>query len=160
MSHVGAPAARSRAARIRAAEARRPAVPDIEEDFWRLHERCAEYTMTPVEAMYATYRAAQYVVRSACPATSWSVVCGEEATPCWRVSSWTSSGIAIARFSSTYALEGMVSPATRTSPCGGSGRARSSSNVVAGASDWCYSSLEEVQANMGTTGLDTGGSTS
>ena len=44
-----------------------PPYPDIEPEFWALHERCAEYTMTPVEAMYATYRATQHVVASGRP---------------------------------------------------------------------------------------------
>jgi len=36
--------------------------PDLDPDFEELHRRCAPYTMTSVERMYALYQAVRYIV--------------------------------------------------------------------------------------------------
>ena len=41
--------------------------PDLPDEFRALHERCAPYTMTSVERMYAVYEAARYVTRAGIP---------------------------------------------------------------------------------------------
>ena len=158
MSRVGAAAARlleQRGYELRKRDG--PPYPDIEEDFWRLHERCAEYTMTPVEAMYATYRAAQYVVRSGVPGDI--VECGV-----WRGGHAMLAGLVLNELGDRDrqvflydTFEGMVEPGDQDISFRGERAGTIWQQRRRGAaSDWCYSSLEEVQANVGTTGLDTG----
>ena len=134
-----------------------PPYPDIEPEFWALHERCAEYTMTPVEAMYATYRATQHVVASGVPGDI--VECGV-----WRGGHAMLAGLVLRELGDPHrrvflydTFEGMVEPGDRdVSFRGERAGAIWQQRRRGSTSDWCYSSLEEVQANVRSTGLDPG----
>ncbi len=122
------------------------------------HERCAEYTMTPVEAMYATYRAVQYVVRSESPGDI--VECGV-----WRGGHAMLAGLVLEergdrdRQVFLYdTFEGMVEPGEHgTSPSAASGQVDLAASAVAVTpATGAPRPSKRLQANVRTTGLDTG----
>ena len=45
----------------------RPEIPDVEADFWPLHDACKPFTMTSTERLYALYKAVEYIVRCDVP---------------------------------------------------------------------------------------------
>lgn len=128
---------------------------DLEPEFHALRERCAPFTMTSPERMYAVHQSAQYVVRAGVPGAF--VECGV-----WRGGS---SMIAALTFSEcgddqrelylydTFA--GMTEPDERDVRTTGEKaftkwRAEQQGDVNA----WCYSPREEVERNMLSTGID------
>ena len=128
---------------------RRVAQPDMDAQFADLYGRCRPLTMTPVERMYALYEATKYVVARDVPGDV--VECGV-----WRGGSAMLAALTLDRVGvrdraihlfDTFA--GMTEPTDRdgqTALREWRKRDRGDHN------EWCYSSRDEVEANMLSTG--------
>jgi len=83
--------------------------PDLEPEFWPLHEACRHATMTSTERLYALYQAVEYVVRHNVPGDF--VECGV-----WRGGSVMMIALALQKFGATRNIhcfdtfEGMPPP--------------------------------------------------
>jgi O-methyltransferase len=123
---------------------------DLEAEFLDLHRRCAEYTMTSVERMHALWSAVRYVVGRNVPGDY--VECGV-----WRGGSsmlaaleFQRLGIGERRLFLYDTFEGMAEP---TAEDGVVARSEWTRHQRPDHNDWCYSPVEEVRANMLSTGL-------
>ena len=127
----------------------------MEPEFLELYERCAEFTMTSVERMYALYKATEHVVKAGVPGDL--VECGV-----WRGGSSMLSALALQRLGDDErkiylydTFEGMSEPDERDVSFRGDVAAPKWQSLDAGGvNEWCYSPLEEVEANMLSTGID------
>lgn len=127
--------------------------PDLEEKFLQIFEKCRSHTMTSVERMYALYHATQHVAKNSIPGAI--VECGV-----WKGGSSMVAAYALlgsgdsARAMYLYdTFEGMAEPAERDIDYARRAAAtewRDSQRENHNA--WCYSPLEEVQANVYSTG--------
>jgi O-methyltransferase len=128
--------------------------PDLEVEFLAHHEACKPYTRTSVERMYALYQATQYIVRAGVPGSV--VECGV-----WRGGSAMLAAMTLAACDDrarelwlydTY--EGMSAPSDHDRDWRGISAAELMKQGEANkeTSVWCYSSLDEVRANMARTG--------
>ncbi len=128
--------------------------PDLEQDFLGMYDRCKPYTRTSVERMYALYQATQYVVRAKIPGSI--VECGV-----WRGGSAMIAAMTLSSCQDTSrdlwlydTYEGMSEPSEHDRDW----RGISAAELMRKGADnkemsvWCYSSLDEVRANMGRTG--------
>lgn len=128
---------------------------DLEPEFLELHRRCADFTMTSVERMYALYKATEHVVRAGVPGDV--VECGV-----WKGGSSMLSALVLRRLGdedrSIYlydTFEGMSEPGDRDVSFRGDSAMPKWARLHAGdANEWCYSPLEEVETNMLSTGID------
>ena len=83
--------------------------PDLEPEFWPLHEACRHATMTSTERLYALYEAVEYAVRHNVPGDF--VECGV-----WRGGSVMMMALALQKFGATRTIhcfdtfEGMPAP--------------------------------------------------
>jgi hypothetical protein len=127
----------------------RDAVRDIAADteFLRLYERCKPHTMTPIERMYALYKAVEYVVSRDIPGEI--VECGV-----WRGGSSMLAALALQKFGDNSrkiylfdTFEGMTTPSESDRRYDGVAAAEILEEVRACAF------LEEVEANIGSTGM-------
>lgn len=131
-----------------------PPPPDLETDFLALHERCKPYTRTSIERTYALYQAARHVARSAVPGAM--VECGV-----WRGGSMMVAAMTLAACDDTSrelwlydTYEGMSEPGEHDRDWRGISAADLMRKGAASkeTSVWCYSSIDEVRANMAGTG--------
>ena len=127
--------------------------PDLEAEFLALYEPCKPYTRTSVERMYALYTATKYITRAKVPGAV--VECGV-----WRGGSMMIAAKTLEVCKDTTrdlwlydTYEGMSEPSDLDKDF----RGRSAAEMMAASEDnkengvWCYSSLDEVRANMGRT---------
>jgi O-methyltransferase len=127
---------------------------DMEPEFWELHARCAAYTMTSVERMYALYEAVRHVSRAGVPGDF--VECGT-----WRGGSSMLAALALNRLGDTErrlylydTFAGMPEPGELdVDVTGESARPRWRSEQREDVNEWCYSSLDEVRRNLLSTGF-------
>jgi O-methyltransferase len=126
---------------------------DMEPQFTNVAARCAPFTMTTRERLYGLYKAVEYVVRSRIPGDL--VECGV-----WRGGSCMAAALTLLDLGSsdrdlylydTYA--GMTKPGEfdldqRQQSALSTWRRSQRGEVNA----WCYASLDEVKANLATTG--------
>jgi predicted O-methyltransferase YrrM len=128
---------------------------DLEPEFRALHERCAPFTMTSPERMYAVYQAVRHVVRARVPGDI--VECGV-----WRGGSSMLAALALLEAGDderalylydTFA--GMSEPGERdVTVSGASARPEWRQAQRGEVNEWCYSPLEEVERNLRSTGID------
>ena len=123
-----------------------------EPEFERMRERCAPYTMTSRERLYSVYQAARYLVGASVEGDV--VECGV-----WRGGSAMMAALAFAASSDTRRLwlydtfEGMPAPTAQdTASWEADPHEEWARNQRDGINEWCYSPLEEVRANMVSTG--------
>lgn len=127
---------------------------DMEQEFLELHARCAPFTMTSLERMYALYLALRYVVRSDVPGDV--VECGV-----WRGGSSMLAALVLnalgERARSIYLYDtfaGMTEPDERDRSDHRESAALTWERNRAGEiNEWCFSPLEEVRGNMLSTGF-------
>jgi O-methyltransferase len=127
----------------------------MEPEFLELYGRCAEFTMTSVERMYALYKATEHVVKAGVPGDL--VECGV-----WRGGSSMLSALALQRLGDEErtiylydTFEGMSEPDERDVSFRGDVATGKWQRLKVGeVNEWCYSPLEEVEANMLSTGID------
>ncbi|CAB4921729.1 unannotated protein [freshwater metagenome] len=128
--------------------------PDIEPAFAEDYTRCAPYTMTSVERMYALWQATRRVCADGTPGDI--VECGV-----WRggssmlaASTLLASGDTERRLWLYDTFEGMTEPTGRDIGIGGLRVADEWDRIVSGDDPiLCVASLEDVQANMASTGF-------
>jgi hypothetical protein len=126
----------------------------LEPEFNRLYERCAPFTMTSRERMYAMYQASRYVADAGIPGDV--VECGV-----WRGGSSMMGALAMsavpgaARKLWLYdTFEGMPEPSQEDYGLHGEDAlAEWQRNQRGEINEWCYAPLEEVRANLLSTGL-------
>jgi hypothetical protein len=131
--------------------------PDMEPEFRALYARCGAYSMTPVERMHNLYLAMRHVLAAGIPGDI--VECGV-----WRGGSAMLCAMMIAEAGDkgrrvwlydTFA--GMAAPTEKdVSSTGATTREVWEASQRAGHNEWCLATLEEVRANMATTGLGDG----
>jgi hypothetical protein len=128
---------------------------DLEPEFTALRERCAPFTMTSPERMYAFYQAVQYVVRANVPGDV--VECGV-----WRGGSSMLAALTLldcgdeSRELYLYdTFAGMSEPDERDVTASGKPAIRQWRDAHRGeVNEWCYSPLDEVRRNLLSTGID------
>lgn len=124
----------------------------VEKDMGEIYPRCQTYTMTSKERMYALYKAVEYIVRARIPGDL--VECGV-----WRGGSAMMMAYTLQKFGDTsrkiYLYDtytGMSQPTEADVSQGVSvidvWRQRQKGEV----NEWCFASLQDVQANMASTG--------
>ena len=127
---------------------------DMPAEFMRLYERCAPFTMTSWERMYALHEAAKYISRS--DITGDVVECGV-----WRGGSSMLAALALAQIGDHRQLwlydtfAGMPPPSERDADNTGRMAAAALETVkrTPGARNcWAYATLDDVQQNMRATG--------
>jgi hypothetical protein len=123
---------------------------DMEPEFIELHRRCAEFTMTSIERMHALWAATRFVSARGVPGDY--VECGV-----WRGGSsmlaaltFAASGDRDRRFHLYDTFEGMPEP---TADDGAVARREWARHQRADHNEWCYGPLDDVRANMLSTGL-------
>jgi predicted O-methyltransferase YrrM len=128
---------------------------DLEPEFRALHERCAPFTMTSPERMYAVWQAVRHVVRARVPGDI--VECGV-----WRGGSSMLAALALLEAGDderalylydTFA--GMSEPGERDVTVSGASALPEWRQAQRGeVNEWCFSPLEEVERNLRSTGID------
>ena len=130
------------------------APPDLEPAFLAMYDACRPYTRTSIERMYALYQAMSYLARARVPGAF--VECGV-----WRGGSAMIAALAQAASGDTGrelwlydTYEGMSAPGEHDRDWRGLAAAElmEKSKDQKETSVWCYSSLDEVRANMARTG--------
>jgi O-methyltransferase len=126
---------------------------DLEPRFQELYARCAPFTMTSLERMYALFQSIEYVVRRGIPGDI--VECGV-----WKGGSAMLAALALQSLDSadrrihlydTYA--GMTMPSEADVDLREvSAQARWQNEQRDGFNQWCYASLDEVRTNVFSTG--------
>ena len=126
---------------------------DLEPAFMEIFERCRPFTMTSLPRMYAVYQSVSHVVRADVPGAF--VECGV-----WRGGSAMVAALTLAALGDSsrelYLYDtfvGMTEPTAidvdiNQSPASCMWRASRRGDV----NEWCYASIEEVTANMRSTG--------
>jgi len=135
-----------------------PVAPDMasDNDFMALYAKCRPYTMTSVERMFSLCQSVRYVVANDIPGDF--VECGV-----WKGGSSMMIALTLAQLGSgdrklwMYdTFEGMSEPSAEDKDFSGSDAVGqlNASDKMDSNSVWCYSSLDEVKANMARTGYD------
>ncbi|MGZ4197233.1 MAG: TylF/MycF/NovP-related O-methyltransferase [Solirubrobacteraceae bacterium] len=132
----------------------RPPTETLEPEFEQFRRRCDPYTMTSRERMYAVYQATRYIIEADVPGDI--VECGV-----WRGGSsmmaaltLMSAGGSDRRLWLYDTFEGMPEPGQRdVGPDGSNAHDEWERNRRDGGNDWCYSPIDEVRANILSTGL-------
>jgi len=127
---------------------------DMEAEFLELHARCAPFTMTSIERMYALYLGVKHLVRAEVPGDV--VECGV-----WRGGSSMLAALTLDalgdRERSIYLYDtfaGMTEPDERDRSDHHESASSAWEQHQAGEiNEWCYSPLEEVRENMLSTGF-------
>ena len=127
---------------------------DLEPEFRALQERCAPFTMTSPERMYAVYQAVRHVVRARVPGDI--VECGV-----WRGGSSMLAALTLMEAGDgdrelylydTFA--GMSEPDERDVTLSGHSALPEWRQAQRGElNEWCYAPLEEVERNLRSTGI-------
>lgn len=135
----------------------RPPQERLEAEFEDFLSRCSEYTMTSRERMYAMFQAVRHVVLADVPGDI--VECGV-----WRGGSSMMAALTLLHHGErerrlwlydTFA--GMTEPTVDDIAVDGeSAAAEWQRNQRGEVNEWCFSPLEEVRANLLSTGLDAG----
>jgi hypothetical protein len=135
-----------------------PAIPsDIlsDQQFCDLYEQCRKYTMTSVERMYSLYQSVNYIFKNNIQGDF--VECGV-----WKGGSAMLMAIMLKQYGITNrklylydTFEGMSEPTESDKTLSGKSAADllREENKDDASSVWCYSSLEEVKANLFSTGF-------
>jgi hypothetical protein len=128
---------------------------DLEPEFRALHERCAPFTMTTPERMYAVWQAIRHAVRAGVPGDV--VECGV-----WRGGSSMLAALTLIQCGDeerelylydTFA--GMSEPDERDVAATGEPALPEWRQAERGElNEWCYSPLGEVERNLRSTGID------
>jgi len=126
---------------------------DMEPAFTSLFADCHRYTMTSPERMYALYKAVEYLVRNRVPGDI--VECGV-----WKGGSSMMMALALAHFGDTTrtlylydTFAGMPEPGAADVDAEGRESASTWGRMQRdGHNEWCYSPLDEVKANLASTG--------
>jgi O-methyltransferase len=129
---------------------------DLEPEFLELHARCAAYTMTSVERMYALYGAIHHVIRAGIPGEL--VECGV-----WRGGSSMMAALVLMQLGDSErrlylydTFAGMPEPGELDIDARGqSAHPTWQTAQRQDINEWCYSSLTEVRENLLSTGLPT-----
>ena len=134
---------------------RRLGIPrDMDPGFAEIYEKAAPFTMTSVERMYALYEGIRHVVARNVPGDL--VECGV-----WQGGSSMVMALTLAMLGDTSRKIHLYDTFTgMTRPDEVDRRARDSAEQISrwqhfergDHNEWCYASLEEVRANMATTG--------
>jgi O-methyltransferase len=130
---------------------------DMEPEFWELHARCSEYTMTSPERMYALYEAVRHVVRAGVPGDLVE-------TGVWRGGSAMLAALALERAGDTErrlylydTFAGMAEPGELDVDfAGASAHPHWQSEQRDDINEWCYSPVDEVRRNLLSTGFPAG----
>jgi hypothetical protein len=130
---------------------------DMQSDarFMLLYERCAPFTMTSMERMYALYQSVCHIVSARTPGSM--VECGV-----WRGGSMMLVAHTLIELGETTrdlllydTFRGLPAPSVLdTDYAGVPADAEWRANQRAGHNEWCYASLDEVRRNMASTGYD------
>jgi hypothetical protein len=133
----------------------RASPPDIEPEFWPLHDACREETMTSTERLYALYKAVEYVVGSEIPGDF--VECGV-----WRGGSVMMMALALQHFRGVGrrlccfdTFEGMPPPDAqdvRADTGTAAAEILAAADKRAKRSIWAVASLDVVRRNLASTG--------
>ena len=126
---------------------------DMDTEFHALYEQCKEFTMTSVHRMYVLYSAVKYVVENNIDGDI--VECGV-----WRggssmmsASTLLSLGKADTKLYLYDTFAGMSEPTKEdVNPVGISAQGKWEQSARQGFNDWAFASLEDVRANMLSTG--------
>jgi O-methyltransferase len=126
---------------------------DMERSFEAIAARCAPYTMTPRERQYGLFKAVEHVVVAGVEGDL--VECGV-----WRGGSCMAAALTLAHLGRTdrelYLYDtfaGMTKPgAFDLDQTSTSALAMWERSQRGGVNEWCYASLDDVKANMATTG--------
>jgi O-methyltransferase len=136
-----------------------PVPPDMASDkaFMDVYGKCRPFTMTSVERMFSLFQSVRYVVENGLPGDF--VECGVWKGGSSMLIALTLSqlGVSDRRLWLYDTFEGMSEPTAEDKDFAGSdavGQLKASDKEDS-HSVWCYSSLDEVKANMGRTGYDT-----
>ena len=133
----------------------KPPAERLEPEFLDLQNRCAPYTMTSLERMYAVWQAINYVVAARVPGDV--VECGV-----WRGGSTMLAAMTLSRRGDSErrlwlfdTFEGMAPPGPMdvTGALGENPHMEWREAQVGDHNEWCYSPLDEVKVNMSATGL-------
>ncbi len=124
-----------------------------DEQFMQLYEKCASFTMTSIERMYALHNTVQYIVGNQIPGAF--VECGV-----WKGGSMMQTALSLLQLGvkdrdlylyDTYA--GLPEPTEVDKDYRGhEAMERWEENKADGHNKWCYAPLEEVKANLLGTG--------
>jgi O-methyltransferase len=126
---------------------------DLEEKFRKLCERCAPYTMTSIERMYALYQAVNYLIRAKIPGDF--VECGV-----WRGGSSMLAALTALDLAETtrnlYLYDtfcGMPEPTEKDREITSGRPAREEWELLKreNHNEFCYASFKEVQENLART---------
>jgi O-methyltransferase len=126
----------------------------MDPEFLELHARCAAYTMTSLERMYALYEAVRHVVRAGVPGDF--VECGV-----WRGGSSMLTAMVLNRLGDSErrlclydTFAGMPEPGELdVDALGRSAASQWASEQRGDVNEWCYASLAEVRQNLLSTGF-------
>jgi len=125
-----------------------------DDGFYPMYEQCKPYTMTSIERMYALYKAVEYIVKSKLEGDF--VECGV-----WKGGSSMMMALTLAKFGITdrkiYLYDtftGMSEPSEFDSKAGESLLTKEKwvRSQNGNHNKWCFSPLDEVEANMQATG--------
>jgi len=129
--------------------------PDFDADARRIIQRVKPFTLTDPERIFSVIQAARYVVRAGLPGSF--VECGV-----WRGGSMMAAALTLLQLGKhnvklhlfdTY--EGMTAPSRADVDfAGASAAGRFAWRKTRTGSTWCRASLEDVQANIASTGYD------
>jgi hypothetical protein len=131
----------------------------MEPEFWQLHARCQPFTLTPVERMYALYKATEYITRAGVPGDV--VECGV-----WRGGSMMLSALTLLHNHDTarslYLFDTFTGlpepgPHDRVDMRGNDVRSQWARWQKGDVNMWCYAPLDEVRSNMSSTGFPADG---
>jgi hypothetical protein len=131
----------------------RPPEEVFEPEFEAFMTRCAPYTMTSRERMYAMFQATRYVTQAGIPGDV--VECGV-----WRGGSSMMAALALAKLGSSRRFwlydtyEGMPEPGEHDYGLDGQdAHAEWARNQRGEINEWCYAPLDDVRSNMLGAGL-------
>lgn len=127
---------------------------EIYADMWQIYEECKPYTMTSAERMYALYKAVNYIIDNNIPGDF--VECGvwKGGSSMLIAKTLKSRGITDRTIWLYDTFEGMSTPTEKDMDYTGQ-KAETllkNSSKDNAESVWCYSSLDEVEKNILSTG--------
>jgi len=139
--------------RIVCSEKNKTAYPDLEEEFIKTYKKCAQFTMTSTERMYAMYKATEYVSKFNVEGDV--VECGV-----WKGGSSMVGAMKLVQMNDTGrkiylydTYEGMSEPTEKdVGSSGKPARDKWEKNKQENGNEWCYASLDEVRKNILSTG--------
>jgi hypothetical protein len=130
-----------------------PFGPDMEEDFKSIYWKTKPFTMTSLERMYAVYKATRHIAKLDIPGSI--VECGV-----WKGGSAMVAALTLLSLGKTDrdiylydTYEGMSEPSEKDiHHTGSSAKTEWDSARKSDRNEWCYSPVNEVKANMLSTG--------